>query len=46
MMKIIFSSVKQDIHYLVICKSTDKFVNVELKLLLNEFSNYILNSFH
>ena len=32
MMAIIFTSVKQDVHYSVICKNTDPFVNVEVKL--------------
>ena len=32
MMSIIFSSLTQNVHYSVICKNTDIFVNVELKL--------------
>ena len=32
MMSIIFTSLKQEVHYSVICKNTDKFINVELKL--------------
>ena len=32
MMSIIFCSINQEIHYSIICKNTDLFVNVELKL--------------
>ncbi len=39
MMSIIFSSLKLDVHYSVICKNTDKFVNVEMKL-YNDYPEY------
>ncbi len=39
MISIIFSSLKKDVHYSVICKNTDKFVNVELKL-YNDYPEY------
>ena len=39
MISIIFNSVKQDINYSVICKNTDLFVNIELKL-YEEYPQY------
>ena len=38
-MTIIFCSTNQEIHYAIICKNTDLFVNVELKL-YEEFPKY------
>ena len=45
MLSVIFNSEKQDINYSVICKNTDLFVNIELKLYeaypqYSEFVNY------
>ena len=39
MMSVIFNSTKQDINYSVICKNTDLFVNIELKL-YKEYPQY------